>query len=125
MDKKIEEYVKEANRRADKPYWLAPLLFRILWHCGLKIRPPVFQTFRNNFISYAILGLVLSYCILSLFLRLSLPPVGKLPESIFFGIFFGWYIARGYAKELRSIGSPSWEDYDPQTHKSLLPRNIG
>ncbi len=118
MDKKIEDYIKEVDRRVDNNFALAPPLFRILWWCGLRIRPPLFQTFMFNFLVNGIIVIVITYCLIPL-LHPILPVVpdnsllGTTGLAVFFGICMGWYSAKWYEKEARNAALPKWEDYNP------------
>lgn len=115
MDKKIDQYIKDMESRRMGPVLAppivdyAPLGYRLLWRCGLNIRPPLFQTFAVNFITNGLVAGLAFYGLLCLF-SCSREPVAA---GVLFGILTGWSSARLYAKEAKSLGLSNWKDYNP------------
>src|ERR1700721_3130814 len=91
MDLKIESYIKDMERRGIKGYLIAPPVFRLLWCFGLKVRPPLFNSFASNFIIFGFFWSIVVGCIeyaYDLIFSVS-PHEPQLALAIFTGVAMG------------------------------------
>jgi hypothetical protein len=56
-DEKITYYLRDMRQKGVRSWTAAPPLYRLLWHLGIKVRPPLFASFRSLYWLRAVLCL--------------------------------------------------------------------
>ena len=89
----------------------APLLFRMLWKLGVKVRPPHFLGFASTAIVYGgwfacVWGVLMWVLVWS---QQGIGIGGVAFRSAISGACFGLMMAWFYARERREFGLPPWE----------------
>ncbi len=53
-DEKITYYLRDMRQKGVRSWTAAPPIYRLLWRLGIKVRPPLFASFRSLFWRWAI-----------------------------------------------------------------------
>ena len=111
FNKRLHAALNLLNEKGVKKYISSPLLYRGLWKLGIKIPPPLFSTFWNNFLVDAIFMSVFWGIWMTIIVWDSgVGPIAKILSIIFVGIFIGYYKASLTKKLQREHHLPTWED---------------
>jgi hypothetical protein len=108
------------------PRWIvAPPLYRLAWLAGLRLPPPLFQSFAQilltNTLGFGVLG-VLTISPIVVLMDPGVPPrvlrvtlLGVIPAaSLLIGFVYGMAIAGFFRARARELRLPPWHGYRPE-----------
>lgn len=109
------------------PRWIiAPPLYRLAWFAGVRLPPPLFQSFLQilltNTLGFGLLGILTMSPIVVVMdpgvparvLRITL--LGLIPAaSLFIGFAYGLAIGGFFRARARELGLPLWRSYRPES----------
>jgi len=109
-DEKVRHLRKALSKRGVWPFMVAPPIYRLLWRLGLKVRPPLFQSFFTLFLDNGTFFVVVMWV-----LTFSQGTVLDAEEFFSFiipwGAFVGLVVAIHIRWKARRLGLPSWKEY--------------
>src|ERR1700692_1731967 len=111
LQEKIDYMVKDLSSRGIWKSTAAPPLFRLLWHMGIDIAPPIFGNFWSNALLQGGYFAVVWGLFMWFFVWRDLPLLATVATSLAAGVFFGATMAAYFYWRRRRLGLPAWKDY--------------
>lgn len=117
-DEKITYYLRDMRQKGVRSWTAAPPLYRLLWRLGIKVRPPLFASFRSLYWPPAVLYLCF-------FLLLwwweggshfwwwegGSHSISGLVATVVAAVSIGVIMAAIIRRKARKLALPRWEDY--------------
>lgn len=103
---KVEYLLQDLEGRGLNPFTIAPPIYRAMWKLGLKVPPPLFQSFAVILVSTGAFFAVF-WGILGFMFRRQI----TLGPALFAGFLFGLWTAFHSRRKAKGLELPRWEDY--------------
>jgi len=117
-DEKIAYYLRDMRQKGVRSWTAAPPLYRLLWRLGIKVRPPLFASFRSLSVLYLCFFLLLWWgqgiswgSSHFWWWEGGSHSISGLVASVVAAVSIGAIMAAIIRRKARKLALPRWEDY--------------
>jgi ABC-type branched-subunit amino acid transport system permease subunit len=110
-DEKVAHLLQDLGQKGVGRYTIAPLLYRLLWRLGIKVRPPLFASFWSLVVITGLGYGLLLFVLMWPFVRQTEPVSAVVGTAALAAVLFGLFMAVYYRARAQKLGLQRWEDY--------------